>query len=346
VRLFTTNRYYGVFFTDQLTVLPKLILSVSGRFNAEDIDLHDRIGTALNGAHSFSRFNPGVGATYQALPNLSAYVSYAESNRAPTPSELSCASAAAPCQLPSFFVGDPNLKQVVAHTYEAGLRGQFTNLFGAKAGWDVDLFRTDSDDDIIYQTSELNPNAVFYSNAGTTRRQGVEVDLHVIRGPLRASLGYAFVDATFQSPLTLSSPANPQSDANGLIHVVPGDRIPGVPQNRLKFLLDYDITDRWTIGGSGIFASGQFAFGDESNQNKMIPGYFVLNLNTKYRINDHVQLFALVDNVLNRQYSTYGLYAPVAGLPAPELPSGVVTNQLVESPAAPIAAYGGVRITF
>jgi outer membrane receptor protein involved in Fe transport len=346
VRLFTTNRYYGLFFTDLLSLTPKLTLSVSGRFNLADINLYDQIGTSLNGTHSFNHFNPGAGATYQVLPNLAVFASYAVSNRAPTPSELSCASPAQPCQLPNFFIGDPNLKQVVATTYEAGVRGSFTAPFSSKAVWNIDLFRTDSNDDIIYQSSVLDPNGGYYTNAGTTRRQGVEANLTITSGKLHAMLGYALVDATFQSPLTLSSPSNPYSDANGLIYVVPGNKIPGVPENRLKFVVAYDITDRWTVGGNGIFTSGQYLFGDEANQTSMLPSYFLLNLNTKYRITDHIELFALVDNVLNRKYSTYGLYAPVAGLPAPELPAGVVTNQRAESPAAPVAAYGGVRVTF
>ena len=234
----------------------------------------------------------------------------------------------------------------MAHTYEVGARGQLNGLFDAEAAWNIDLFRTDSDDDIIYQSSTLNANSAWYSNAGTTRRQGVEANLNVVRGPLRAFLGYALIDATFQSPLTLSSPSNPQSDANGLIHVSPGDRLPGVPMNRLKFIMDYAVTDRWTVGGSGIFNSAQYLFGDEANQNAQLPGYFVLNLNTKYRLTDNIEVFALVNNVLDKKYSTYGLYAPVGGLVAPELPAGVVSNQRVESPAAPVAAYGGVRVTF
>ncbi len=346
VRLFTTNRYYGVFFTDQLNVTPALALSVSGRFNIAEIALHDQIGSALNGNHGFSRFNPGVGASYKVLPNLSVFASYAESNRAPTPSELSCASPNQPCQLPNFFVGDPNLKQVVGHTYEVGVRGRFDDLYGAKASWNVDLFRTDSDDDIIFQSSPLNPNAGYYQNAGTTRRQGIEANVRLSRGPLRASVAYALIDATYQSALTLNSPSNPQADANGQIHVQPGNKLPGVPQNRLKFVVEYDVTDKWTVGASGILSSGQYAFGDEANQNPQVPGYFVLNLNTKYQVTDNIQVFALVDNVLDRKYSTYGLYAPVGGLVAPELPSGMVTNTRVESPAAPVAAYGGVRVTF
>ena len=61
--------------------------------------------------------------TYKVTPWLTAYAGYAEANRAPTPAELSCAGPTDSCSLANFFVGDPNLKQVVAHTVEAGLRG-------------------------------------------------------------------------------------------------------------------------------------------------------------------------------------------------------------------------------
>ncbi len=347
VRVYTNNRYYGLFFSDLLSVTPKLSLSVSGRFNAADIGLSDQLGTSLNGGHSYSHVNPGIGATYQLQPNLAAFASYAMSNRAPTPSELSCANPAQPCQLPNFFIGDPNLKQVVAQTYEAGLRGRFKGPYGVQAVWNVDVFRTDSTDDIIFEYSPLNQNGGYYANAGTTRRQGVEVNLNLNRGKLHAMLGYAYVDATFQSALTLGSPSNPASDPNtGTISVHPGNHIPGVPAHRLKFIADYDVTDRWTVGASGIFTSSQYLYGDESNQTPPLPAYFVLNLNTKYRLTDHIQLFALLDNVLDAKYQTYGTYAAVAGMPAPELAAGVVTNQRAESPAAPIAAYGGVKVTF
>ncbi len=344
VRLATNNRYYGAFVTDTLNVTPKLALSLSGRFNAADIDLHDKLGTALDGSHAYNRFNPGAGATYKLFPNLMLFASYAESNRAPTASELSCASATQPCQLPNFFIGDPDLKQVVARTVEFGVRGRFRQIEGAKVTWNVDLFRTNSDDDIIFESSQV-PGLDFYQNAGTTRRQGVEANLAVVRGPLRASLGYSYVAATFQSPLTLDSPLNPEADDNGQIHVMPGNKLPGVPAHRVKFVVDYNVTPRWIVGGSGILSSGQYLFGDEANQNSKVPGYFVLNLNTSYRITDHVQLFALVDNVLDRKYETYGTFAQVDGVPFPEVPGGV-SNTRVESPAAPVAAYGGVRVTF
>lgn len=123
VRLATSNVYYGLYFSDTLNPTQRLAVTVSGRFNAAQVDLSDRGGGNLTGQHTYNRFNPAVGAAYQFAPWLTAYAGYSEANRAPTPAELSCAGPADSCSLANFFTGDPNLKQVVAHSVEAGLRG-------------------------------------------------------------------------------------------------------------------------------------------------------------------------------------------------------------------------------
>ena len=66
-----------------------------------------------------------IGATYKITPNVTAYAGYSEANRAPTPLELGCSDPAHPCMIDNFLVADPPLKQVVSHTFEAGLRGSF-----------------------------------------------------------------------------------------------------------------------------------------------------------------------------------------------------------------------------
>ena len=80
--------------------------------------------TALGGSHTYTHFNPMIGATYKLTPNLTFYGDFAEANRTPTPLELACADpwALLDRQLP---VGTPNLGQIMSYTFEAGLRGQF-----------------------------------------------------------------------------------------------------------------------------------------------------------------------------------------------------------------------------
>ena len=172
------------------------------------------------------------------LPNLSIYASYAEANRVPTPAELSRASPASPCSLANFFVGDPDLKQVVAHTVEAGLRGQFHPWTDAALAWNVAYFHTDLDDDILFVNSPVAGRG-FFQNVGATRRQGVDVAARLTTGRLLAYASYSFIDATFQSGFIASSEDNPGADANGNIQVRPGDRLPGIPRRLLK--LDEDV---------------------------------------------------------------------------------------------------------
>ena len=123
VRVGISNAYYGLFFTDTFDATPELSANLAGRFNLAQIDLSDQQGSALSGNHTYNRFNPAGGLTYKITPGLTAYASYAEANRAPTPAELTCANPAAPCSLAQFFAGDPNLQQVVSHTIETGIRG-------------------------------------------------------------------------------------------------------------------------------------------------------------------------------------------------------------------------------
>ena len=193
-------------------------------------------------SHSYNRLNPAVGLTYKILPTLTVYAGYAETNRAPTPAELSCADPLAPCSLTNFFVGDPNLNQVVAHTLEAGLRGIHDFGAGSKLDWNIGLFRTNSDDDILFVSSDTVGRASF-AMSGTTRRQGVEAGVRFRTGRLNAYANYAFTDATFQTALTLSSENNPFADADGNIHVQPGNRLPGRPPHLFKVGADYGITD-------------------------------------------------------------------------------------------------------
>ena len=345
VRVATTTRYYGVFAADLLTLLPHLDLSLGGRFNNAEIDGHDKIGTALTGQHSYSRFNPTAGLTYSAAPALQIYASYAETNRAPTPTELSCSSAANPCSLLNFFIGDPNLKQVVARTAEFGLRGRVPNGLGGRLSWNADYYHTNDQDDLIFQTAPDNPNLAFYTNAGRTLRQGVEANLHYDTQRLHGVLGYAYTDATFRTPLLLGSDSNPQADANGNEHVQPGDRIPGIPQHRFTATAEYKITARWSAGGNATLQSSQYRFGDEANLTKPVGGYVIVNLDTSYRITDHVTVFALVNNVTNRTYDTYGGFGPVGDVPWPYVPGGV-TDPRTGSPGSPIAGFGGVRVLF
>lgn len=341
-----TDNYGGLFITDTFDVTDRLSLTAAGRFNLAQIDLADQVGTALNGNHSYNHFNPSLGGTYRITHWLSAYASFAVSNRAPTPAELSCAGPTAPCSLANFFVGDPNLKQVVSQTYEVGLRGdtRLTGaLDGAKLSYNLDLYRSDLSDDIIFVNSPQQGLA-FFRNVGNTQRQGIDAAVQLKNDRWLYYVNYSYTDATFQSGFTESSQNNPGADASGNITVRPGNVLPGIPAHLLKFGVNYNVTDKWTVGLQGIAASGQYLFGDEANLQPKLPGYVVLNLDTSYQLTDHIAVFGQIENLGDQRYYTFGTFSPTSSVYLAQAPGA--TNPRSYSPAAPIGGYAGVRVTF
>ncbi|MGH7048082.1 MAG: TonB-dependent receptor [Stellaceae bacterium] len=343
VRAGISNAYYGAFFTDTYDITPTLFANVAGRFNFAQINLSDQLGTSLTGDHSFDRFNPSGGLTWKVLPDLALYASYAEANRAPTPLELTCSSAASPCSLANFLVADPDLKQVVSHTIEAGVRATAHPMDGSTLSSTVALYRTSLSDDIVFLSSPIQGRA-FFGNVGSTLRQGFDLDLRFTKGPLLAWIGYSYIDAVFQNGFTESSENNPGADAAGNIQIEPGDHLPGIPTNLLKLGVNYHVTPVWTVGGSGIYASGQFLFGDEANLTPQTPGYFALDLHTSYQVTKNFQLFAQIENAFNETYYTFGTFSPTASVPTAQAPGATEPRSL--SPGAPIGVTVGLRATF
>jgi iron complex outermembrane recepter protein len=333
--------YTGIYATDTFDITSRLSLTAGGRFNVAQINLLDELGNddSLTGSHEYSRFNPTIGATYKIAPGLTVYGSYSEANRAPTPLELGCSDPMRPCLIDSSLVADPSLKQVVAHTYEAGFRGRF-DLGGGAVNWSVGAFHTLNSDDIINVASPI-PGHEFFQNGGDTVRKGIEAQASYKWDRWNVYANYTYVDATFQSPLSLSSPNNPFADDNGNIAVVPGDHLTGIPDYRFKAGAEYQITEPWKLGADLNVIGSQYLVGDESNQNAKMPAYWTVNLHSSYQITKNIQVFGLVRNLFNQHYYVYGTFFETDTLPYLNL-----SDPRTFVPGTPLALYGGLRATF
>jgi iron complex outermembrane recepter protein len=333
--------YTGLYATDTFDLTSRLSLTFGGRFNVAQIGLRDTLGNNddLNADHRFSRFNPVVGATFKITPNLTLYGGYSEANRAPTPLELGCADPQRPCLLDNALVGDPPLKQVVSHTYEAGLRGSFggSGTQHGRLNWNVGVFRTRNADDIINVASPL-PGHQYFQNGGDTLRRGIEASLSYQWERWSVFASYTYVDAVFLTPLILSSPNNPFADENGQIFVAPGNHIPAVPNHRFKAGADYRITEAWKLGADLNLIGSQYLVGDQANQNPKVPAYWVANLHGSYQVTKNVELFGLVRNLFNQRYYTFGTFFQTDSFPYLNL-----TDPRTFVPGAPLAVYAGMR---
>ncbi len=314
VALTTRSNYYGLYATDNFALNKHWNMTLSGRYNYATVDLEgsnvDGTGNligSLNGNHAYHRFNPAVGLNFNPIKHLTFYAGYNEGMRAPTPVELSCANPAIPCSLPTGFTSDPDLGMIVSKTWEGGMRGKLSQ----NVGWDFAAYNTENKNDIQFIANGSNNGVTgFFQNVGQTRRSGIELGLHGKFDGWTLAANYGLVDATYQSPFTEASPQNSTADpSTGLITVHKGDRIPGVARQTLKLRASYDITAAWNIGTNVIATGGQYAHGNENNQdvNGPLAGYAVVNIETHYNISSNWQMFAKVSNLLNRNYNTFGI---------------------------------------
>ncbi len=351
VNLFAKNTYTGVYATDTIDVTSQLSVTAGARLNIAQIDLLDQTfaDPLLNSASHYQRVNPVIGATYKFTPNLTGYAGYSEANRAPTPLELGCSSPTNPCIIDNFLIADPPLKQVVATTYEAGLRGSAGA--DAKTGlmsWSLGTFYTLSRDDII-NIAGSQPMTGYFQNAGNTLREGIEAKINYKLDRWTTYANYTYVDATYRRALLISSPNDPFADANGNIFVAPGDHIPGIPAQRFKAGVEYAVADTWKFGVDVNYTGTQWLIHDDNNLNPKVPGFATVNLHGSYRLTKNVELFGLVNNLFDNHYYSAGTFTQTGGFNSNTFGAAnflVLNDPRTFLPGMPLAMYTGVRGTF
>jgi iron complex outermembrane receptor protein len=342
VSLNARSTYYGLYATDVFDITPRLSVNAGARLNIAKIDMADMLGTSpdLNGAYTFKRLNPMVGLAYKITDTVTTYGGYSESNRAPTPLELGCSNPSKPCLLEGFLVSDPPLQQVVAKTYEVGLRGKSPFADG-RIEWKAALFRTDSSNDIINVASVIQGRGVF-QNVDATRRQGLEAGVQYFADQWFVYGNYSYIKATYQFDGDISSPNNPSADDDGNVHVTRGKFIPGIPRHQLKLGAEYAFTPQWKFGVDLVVVGSQYFVGDDANQNEKLPSYWVTNLHTSYDLSKNVRIFGLINNIFNQAYYPYGTYFDPQSVQN-AIPTAL-SDQRTLTPGQPLSAYVGIRI--
>ncbi len=329
----TTNT--GFYLSNMFTFGERTALTVSGRYNRTHVLLEDQLDDDLDGDHTFERFNPAVGVTV-GTDALVFYASYSEANRAPSPVELTCADEDDPCRLPNAFVADPPLEQVVAKTFEGGVRGEWDG-----GRWNAGVFRTTNDDDILFISAGALTNEGFFDNVGETRRDGFEANLAGAAGErFTWSLDYTYLDATFREEFAVASPNHPEA-VDGEIEVEAGDRLPLIPSHLLKAGMRFAMTDALMFGVDVLASSGAYFRGDEGNSLEELDGYSILNLRAEYRFGERASVFASVDNLLDEEYETFGVFGE-----ADDVLGDDFEEPFFVGPGAPLAAWIGVRVEF
>ncbi len=363
----------SVYATDTVSFGRAWNITLSGRFNRTTIVNSDRItpggGTgSLDGNHTFNRFNPAIGVTYNPSQLLNFYARYSEANRAPTSIELGCADPESPCKLPNAMAGDPPLEQVVSKTVEGGYRGQLEG----RARWSVGFFRAQNRNDIMFVSSPQTGYG-YFKNFGETLRQGMELDFNTSVRRVILGFNYTLLNATFQSEELVNGAGNSTNEEalegnpgqEASIEIEPGNRIPLTPRHMGKAFADIQITSRFSLNLNMVAFGSSFARGNENNLHQAdgtyylgpgkSGGYAVFNLGGRYQVNRRLQLFAQMNNVFNRKYYSAAQLGPSGFTPdgnfiARPLPAidgeFPVPQSTFYAPGSPRMVWGGIRLSF
>ncbi|MEO0376164.1 MAG: TonB-dependent siderophore receptor [Cyanobacteria bacterium P01_A01_bin.17] len=198
----TETDRFGVFFQDQVKLLPNLILLAGGRFDLFrqktfiNPNAFDPTSTEL--VQNEEAFTPRVGLVYQPIPEISLYGSYSEVF-APSVAETTTVD------------GDP-LPFESGSGFEVGVKGEFLQgaLSATLAYFDITRRNVASEDP---------DNPFFFIATGKQKSRGVELDVVGEILPGWNVLGsYAFIDAEISEdnvfPVGNQLPSAPAHSAN------------------------------------------------------------------------------------------------------------------------------------
>ncbi|WP_415871353.1 TonB-dependent receptor family protein [Acinetobacter pittii] len=234
-----------------------------------------------SGKTDYDKVLPSAALSWQILPELMAYVSYAKGFETPTFTEM----AYRPDGESGFNF---DLTASTSDTYETGLKSQ--NQLG---DFTLAVFQTKTKDDIV-SAGNSNGRSTF-RNADKTLREGVEFAWNKkLWRDLTATASYTYLDATFDADIP----------ALGSIAQIPsGNAIPGIAKNQAYASLAWQPS-HGLYGGIDVQYMDKVYVNDTNSD--AAPSYSVTSANVGYAwvMGDwKVNSFARVDNLFDKNYA-------------------------------------------
>ncbi|MEO4183684.1 TonB-dependent receptor family protein [Acinetobacter pittii] len=234
-----------------------------------------------SGKTDYSKVLPSAALSWQILPELMAYMSYAKGFETPTFTEM----AYRPDGESGFNF---DLTASTSDTYETGLKSQ--NQLG---DFTLAVFQTKTKDDIV-SAGNSNGRSTF-RNADKTLREGVEFAWNKkLWRDLTATASYTYLDATFDADIP----------ALGSIAQIPsGNAIPGIAKNQAYASLAWQPS-HGLYGGVDVQYMDKVYVNDTNSD--AAPSYSVTSANVGYAwvMGDwKVNSFARVDNLFDKNYA-------------------------------------------
>ena len=302
-RTASTRRFAGLFVQDTFLFGPRGSMTAGVRFDRIDLSsdgsqafydypppdyfppVFTRRGTG--GERDFSRVSPRLGFNFNPSERTGFYAGWSRGFRAPTVIELFA--------FPIYF-SNPGLDPVHSEDFEAG----WSHRFGDRANLAVNAFSAGVEDEIFFVMTDPSAFTGINLNLPKTRRRGAVLTAGSRLGPrLFTEVGVTYTDATFRSSF---------ADANIGSRVEKGDRLPQIPRLKYSARLEMTLPAGWRVGLQEIYVDRQVLTSDLASEAPLLSPYNVLNARVSCT-RGRWDAFLQADNLLDRRYSTRGIYA-------------------------------------
>ena len=290
----------GPYVRDEVAIGDRVLLTLGARADWVEFRVDDHLVTPPDrddsGERTMRAISPMVGAVVRLGDSHALHASWSRGFDTPTATELA--------NQPDGSAGlNPALDPQYATTAEVGAKG----VLGSRVRWDVALFHTRTEDELIPFETTDGSGRRYFRNAGETRRRGAEAGMGAALGALDVAASYTWSDFTFTDYVVTGTTYD-------------GNRIPGVPMQ----LAQAHGTWRFAQGFLTVegLASGSVVV-DDANATRA-PGYELMH--TRAGIGPFGKrvgflLMGGVHNVFDRRYAG-SVVANAAGgrwvEPAPE----------------------------
>ncbi len=275
VKKFTT----GFYFHDDISLMDRLKIAGGYRYETARYSFDDMTLASSEKTRPNQRaYSIGVSYNYADFSNL--FFNANRSFRFPATDEY-------------FTWGslDMDLKTQTSRNYEAGINHQFNE----KLNTNISAYIMNLKNELYY-----NPTGGAFGwganeNYDKTRRQGIEASLkYEVFKNLDLKGGYSYAKSTFR-----------EGDYKG-------KDVPMVPRHKLNLGAGFKIFDALKLNLDGSFVDNRYFINDQGNNFKRLGSYFTLDSNLSYYYKE-LHLMVGVNNILDREYSEYGVCNATSG---------------------------------
>jgi len=301
---------FNVPLNDTITVSPAISYAYASRKNDDLYGLSTRPTIAYNPAiptmrlpngavptvgtsydRTYQGWSPSLGLTYKPDDSNTFFAAVSRSFEPPTHDDLLAtingtpnSSAGRPNPGAPFARSDafrtPDLDAQTATTIEAGWRSEMGQF-----AWDLTSYYSWVNNELL-SLRDVTGASLGAINADDTRHFGIELGVSTqITDRISGRVAYTYQDFRFHDDQLRGD-----------------NRLAGAPQQIINTLLNYEVTDRWTLQGSVQWVPTKTPV-DNMNTLYSDP-YAVVDLRTEVKISDNLQFFGEVTNVFNEKYAS------------------------------------------